>query len=425
MRRIPVRKGTRVAIGRHAISNWNEDAISALLENRERPPRFPGKRNAPISAMGHLQTFFLAKFLARRYSPKLFKRKGVIANSLHLRSKETARGIMKHGGFVTTNIYQSDLLAERHHTRYAFVHDMDATLAEAEEYGLVKASAFDRGNAQLVGTDVTDMRDLLRVHPRLGTMLMSNQDMHAAVACLLTSFNDSLEFYYNQEKARIGPGRDAEIRSAARSKALLDFGSRLAPEFSNWFFEQEALEPNQRRKTPTGESFAELSYRANEFLSDFIPALEQLGNDATAIVVTHSYLLLALRQLIEGFSTQELDEMISAEGLPFPPHVGMTFYREKDGYLELDGKPNQIPPEFESVGRRLRFKEETPQRVIDEACKLLGVEEYRKTRNRRKSGARSHSDYRFRFIIPEEDQRSGPGLSRSNPKKNVSEKKAS
>ncbi len=434
MHRIPVPKGTRVVLMRHAITDWNEETIRALLTGRQKPPRLPGKRNAPLSAMGHLESYFAAKYLAREISPKLFARKGILAHSLHVRAKETARGIVEHGGFATPRVFQSDLLAERFHARYAYIHgvgheqatemlNQEASYGKAQEFGLSVNM-----EEQIVHTDMSDMRELIRHQPLLAKILTTNSDMHLAIAFLLTSFRDSLEFFYQRALASDGavaPSKLVDLRKAAASMALSDFGSRIAPEFTEWFFEQEELEPNQRRKTPTGESFVELHQRAAEFNEDFVRSLNQIGSGATAIIVSHSYFILAARQYYEDFSNDELDKMINAEGPPlFPPHVGMTFYAEQDGYLVLDGEPNRIPPEFEIVGRRLRFKESTPQHVIDEACSALSIEEFRKDSNRNKNGNRKHSDHRFRFVIPPSSE-VRPTLSRVKSLLNDTKKKAS
>ncbi|MDF1496673.1 MAG: phosphoglycerate mutase family protein [Patescibacteria group bacterium] len=432
MHRILVPKGTRVVLMRHAITDWNEETIKALLAGRQKPPRLPGRRNAPLSAMGHMQAYFAAKYLAREFSPRNFARKGILAHSLHVRAKETARGIVEHGGFNTPRVFQSDLLAERFHARYAYINDPGHGLAsDTDQRALsVRAKRFDlKTNVgdQLMHTDMSDMRELIRHQPLLANMLTTNGDEHLAVAFLLTSFRDSLEFFYQKALAsegKVTPSKLADFRKAAASMALSDFASRIAPEFTDWFFEQEELEPNQRRKTPTGENFTELHQRAVEFNEDFARSLHQIGTGALAIIVSHSYFILAGRQYYEGFSSEKLDEMINSEGPPFPPHVGMIFYKEKDGTLVLDGEPNRIPPEFEIVGRRLRFKESTPQSVIDEACEALSIEEFRKDSNRRKSGNRKHSDHRFRFVIPptSEDR---PALARADRNADDSEKKAS
>jgi len=409
MLRIPVPKGARVVLLRHAISDWNEETIRALAAGKQKPPRLPGKRNAPLSAMGHLEAYFAAKYLAEVFSPRAFARKGILAHSLHVRAKETARVIVEHGGFVTPRVFQSDLLAERFHARYAYVDETNSGLmmdkaGSKDPDKLHSSGLITNPGGQIVHTDFSDMRELLRHQPQLSQMLKTNGDMHLAVAYLLTSFRDSLEFFYRNAQDSDGlitPSILASLRKAAANKALSDFGSRIAPEFANWFFEQEELEPNQRRKTPTGESFSDLSQRAVDFFEDFTPSLQQVGSGAMAIVVSHSFFLMALRQLLEGFSNDELNGMIASEGPPFPPHVGMTFYKEVNGYLAPDGEPNRIPPEFEIISRRLRFKESTPQSVIDEACRVLSIEEFRKGRNRKKNGNRKQSDHRFRFVIGE------------------------
>lgn len=429
MHQIPVPKGSRVVFMRHAISDWNEETINALSAGRKKPIRLPGKRNAPLSPMGHLEAFCAAKYLASLYSEKTFARKGLVAFSQHVRAKETARIIMEHGPLKPSQKYQSEILAERLHARYAYVYDADQELYTKASMDSGRGTNLQLSTKRIVDSDDSDLRELLRHQPRLAQMLMSNNDMHLAVALMLTSFRDSLEHFYREEAERSGrvtPSKIVELRKAAASKALVDYGSRIAPDFADWFFEQMELSPNERRKTPTGESFSDMNERAREFASDLLMELEELGAGAIAIVVTHSFFLLALRQLLEGFSDGVLNEMITAEGPPFPPHVGMVFYKESDGRLVLDGEPYKLPPELEVAGRRLRFREDLPEEDIERMCCTLGIEQFRKKRNRTRKGNRSYSDHRFRFVVPRAEREERPGLARAGFRRSVdSEKKVS
>jgi broad specificity phosphatase PhoE len=430
MRLIPVPKGTRVVILRHAISDWNEESIKALVAGELRPSRLPGKRNAPLSPMGHLQAYFAGEYLQSQISSHLFGRRGILARSLHMRAKETARILSEAGNLETARRFQSDLLAERAHARYAFVQkpEVGNDLSDCGIPGCMRVKNVESTPLPgLVNTDMADMRELLRHQPMLSRVLMSNADMHLATAFLLTSFRDSLEFFYNQAKAKHirldDPKIHSEIRKEAAGQALRDFGSRIAKDFTEWFYDQEELPPHQRRKTPTGESFEDLSSRAQDFWDEFISEIEYVGQGAVAIIVSHSIFILQLRKSIEGFSNHDLNMMLKAEGPPFPPHVGMTFYKESDGYLRLDGEPYRLPPQFEVVGRRLRFKDSVDPEIIAEACKVLGIEEYQKKPNRERSGNRKHSDHRFRFVLNPED---APKLAKTgSPAMKDFEKKAS
>ncbi len=427
MRSIPVPRGARVVILRHAISDWNEETIKALAAGELKPSRLPGKRNAPLSPMGHLQAYFAGRYLQSQISPNVFKRRGILARSLHMIAKETARILAEAGNLETTRRFQSDLLAERAHARYTFIQSPED--AENPDYCEVPEclrtkSAESTPLPGVISTDMADMRELIRHQPMLSRVLMSNADMHLATAFLLTSYRDSLEFFYRNARdrhAEVTPQLHAQIRKEAAGQALRDFGSRIAKDFTEWFFEQEQLPPHQRRKTPTGESFDDLRIRAQDFWDEFIPELESVGDGAIAVIVSHSIFILQLRQSIEGFSNHDLNMMLKAEGPPFPPHAGMTFYKEVDGYLHLDGEPYRIPPQFEVAGRRLRFKDTVDQQVITGACKVLGIEEYQRDSNRKKNGNRKNSDHRFRFIL---DPEAAPKLARTAVPE-ISEKKAS
>ncbi|MBD3281794.1 hypothetical protein GF391_03545 [Candidatus Uhrbacteria bacterium] len=429
MHQIPVPKGTRVVLLRHAISDWNEETIRALKAGSKKPTRLPGKRNAPLSPMGHLEAYCAAKYLAGIFSAEDFAQKGLMAYSQHMRAKETARVIMEHGPLKPRQKYQSEILAERLHARYAYIYEPEKELYTRASLDPKEGLNPFNGSKQIIDSDMADMRELLRHQPKLAPMLMSNNDMHLAAVYILTSFRDSLEFFYREELERSGkvtPGKLIELRRTAASKALVDYGSRIAPDFADWFFKQVELEPNERRKTPTGESFPDMRERAIEFSRDLNMELDEVGSGAIAIVVTHSFFMLSLRQLWEGFSNDALNEMITAEGPPFPPHVGMVFYKESDGKLVPDGDPYVLPPELEVSGRRLRFRADVPQSKIDEICRLLGVEQFRKKRNRGRRGNRSHSDHRFRFCVPSERAEPRPGLFKTRASsEDDSEKKAS
>ncbi|GEM_PF-1084703 len=429
MRLIPVPRGVRVVILRHAISDWNEETIKALASGKLKPSKLPGKRNAPLSPMGHLQAYFAGKYLQSQISPELFKKRGILARSLQMRAKETARILSKAGNLVTTRRFQSDLLAERAHTRFACIQDSETSDNSSDCYCKIpECLRFKKAKfaptSDLMDTDIADIQELLRHQPALSHMLMSNVDMHLATAFLLTSYRDSLEFFWKKARDRyteITPQIYVEIRKEAAGQALRDFGSRIAKDFTEWFFEQEQLNPHQRRKTPTGESFDDLQVRAQDFWEEFIPELENIGNGATAIIVSHSIFILQLRKSIEGFSNHDLNMMLRAEGPPFPPHVGMIFYKEVDGFLQLDGEPYRIPPQFEIVGRRLRFKNTIDRRVIARACRELGIEEHRMGANRKKNGNLKYSDHYFRFMLSSE---TAPSLVRTAIPE-ISKKKAS
>ncbi len=427
MRLIPVPRGVRVVLLRHAISDWNEETIKALAAGELKPSRLPGKRNAPLSPMGHLQAYFAGKYLQSQIAPALFKKRGILARSLHMRAKETARILSEAGNLETARRFQSDLLAERAHARFAFIEKPETVdgFAYCETPGCMRLkNAESTPLPGLVNTDMADMRELIRHQPMLSRVLMSNADMHLATAFLLTSYRDSLEFFYKRAKenhTEINPQVHAEIRKEAAGQALRDFGSRIAKDFTEWFFDQEQLEPHQRRKTPTGESFDDLRTRSQDFWEEFVPELECVGNGATAIIVSHSIFILQLRQSIEGFSNHDLNMMLKAEGPPFPPHVGMTFYKEVDGFLQLDGEPYRLPSQFEVSGRRLRFKDSIDPLIIAEACKNLGIEEYRKDSNRKKNGNRKNSDHRFRFVLsPEAELKPVRAASPKIPEKKAS-----
>lgn len=435
MHQISVPKGSRVVFLRHAISEWNEDIIKALAKGEKKPTRLPGKRNSSLSAMGQLQAYFAGLYLSGFISQHSFKRKGIVAHSLHLRAKQTAFTIMQSGGLRTTRQLQSDLLAERMHSRYSFVQtpaqEIEVDESHMREFG---------STGRVIDTDVSNMRELIRYQPGLAEMLMSDRDAHALAEHLLISYRDTLDYYYKQVKKNgsvINPKLEAELRQSAAARALSDLGSRLAPELSEWFFKQQNLDPAQRRKTPTGESHLDLLHRAKEFYRDLRGMLQIVGNGAVAIVVTHSYFLMAIRQLTEGFSDEKLTRMHNSEGPPFPPHVGMVFYKEKDGYLALDEafndlppgqEPYVIPPEFELYGRRLRFKETVPQERIDQACDVLGIREISSAKIRHQAQASNNrdrdSDDRFHFDGYCND-RKAPGLSSTKPPGADSKKKAS
>ncbi len=415
MPRIPVRKGTRVAAMRHAISGANEQAISALEQNAQRPAEMPGQHDSPLSPMGRLQAYFAGKYLREIFPQEDFRRRGLVAHSTLERARQTAKLVMHYGGLQPVRILQSDFLAERQNAR-----------TQIDDY-----HEQIQPQAKLNLGDMSDMRELIRQDPLIARSLEGNPDLREMTPLLLTSFRNSMNHFYQAALAkngRVGPETIRELRKAAAIKALSDWGATVMPKYSEWLMAQDELGLHEQRKTPSGENFSDLKKRVQKFFDDFLFAQAEVKGGALAYVVTHSFLFLALRQYIEGFSNQHLDYILEQDGPPFPTHVGIVLYKEENGFLVRDmpdGVDYLIPPEFEVHGRRLRFKESVPDSVIREACRVTGVTEFQRSKNRyRVNGKRRNSDQRFKFSFPPE-RSGGPGVASTKPDDSDSEKKAS
>lgn len=414
MPRIPVRKGTRVAVMRHAISETNEGDISALEQARRRPAQMPGQHDSPLSPMGRLQSYFAGRYLKEIFSTEEFRKRGLVAHSTLERARQTAKLAMHYGGLQPIRILQSDFLAERQQARTQFI-DCQEPIAPERDMSL---------------GDLSDMRELIRQDPMIARSLEGNPDLQDMTPFLLASFRSSMHHFYQAALAkngRVGPESIRELRKAAAIKALSDWGANVMPKYSEWLIAQDELGLHEQRKTPSGENFSDLKARVYKFFDDFLFAQAEIKGGALAYVVTHSFLFLALRQYIEGFSNQELDYILEQDGPPFPTHVGIVLYKEENGFLVRDMPPGVdylIPPEFEVYGRRLRFKESVPDSVIREACRVTGVTELEKFKHRHRPQKRKNSDQRFRFSLPPENKKK-PGLATAGNERAKTEKKAS
>lgn len=360
MFRVP--KGTRVVLMRHAESEWNRERIEALNEGGLPPIRLPNKRDAGLSPYGRVQAYlagcYLKWVMGVDGDPRPFD---LALWSSYRRAQETydvsvqAMGAIPRYRSQTIHLDEArEWLSDQYHTE----RSAQALVEQARPF----LSAYSEGESAMQRLNVE----------------------------MLSSFTDIVQHELKNEtatgpQAQVKPTFDDLNRAASRASKI--FGEAYVPVFLAWYLEQMSLPPQERRKTPEWERYEDIKDRASVIATDL---RSYLYDDAacvrTALIVTHSKIAIALRELIEELSDEQVKIILTAEGPPFPPHVGMTFYRERDGLLVLDGDPYRLPPEIVLDGRHSRIAADVSRRRIGEICNAVGV---------RKVGA----GYRFKYSV--------------------------
>ena len=344
-----VTKGTRVVLMRHAESEWNQERIEALMAGERPPVRLPDKRDAALSPFGRVQAYlagsFLKNVLGSNGTPAGLD---VIIYSSYRRAEETAEQIIQAMGVEPRYLFQTNHLDEAHEWLPIHYHSMKAKRLMRQQ-----ASVFNHAPVNGSGH---------------GASLQFGKEV-------LTSFSDL--FQYELQKLATGETQDQpteEILQAAAKRATNQFAEVDMPRFLLWYRQQIGLTPQARRKTPEWESYEDVKDRAKKIADQL---RRYLGNGRqglrTILIVTHSKISVALRELFEELSDEEVQEILRADGPPFPPHIGMTFYKEENNLLVRDGEPYQLPVELEVRGRKLEVSVCASAKKMREVCRASGV----------------------------------------------------
>jgi len=344
-----VAKGTRVVLMRHAESEWNQERIEALMAGERPPVRLPDKRDAALSPFGRVQAYLAGSFLKNVLgSNGMPAGLDVMIYSSYRRAEETAEQIIQSMGVEPRYLFQTNHLDEAHEWLPIHHHSTKAKRLMQQQ-----ARVFNEPFINGI---------------RHGASLQIGKEV-------LTSFSDL--FQYELQQLAAGETQKQlteEILQEAAKRATSQFAEVDMPRFLLWYRQQIGLTPQARRKTPEWESYEDVKDRAKKIADQL---RRYLGNGRqglrTILIVTHSKISVALRELFEELSDDEVREILRADGPPFPPHIGMTFYKEENSLLVRDGEPYQLPPELEVHGRKLEVSVSASAKKMREACRASGV----------------------------------------------------
>jgi len=349
---IRVPKGTRVVLMRHAESEWNRERFEALVAKERPPVRLPDKRDAALSPFGRLQAYlagcYLNIALGGNGTPAILD---VLTYSNYRRAEETAMQIKLAMGNEPRHEFQTNHLDEAHKWQSNHYHSRESERRMREQ---AKSFVLDPANTRYLDID-----------SRIGSSVLS-----------------SLSDVFHYELGQLSPPALGDAQAQPPEEAIHLAAQRTARQFENtdmprlvlWLVEQLALSSRERRKTPSWENYKDVKDRARMIAKRIRASLWKRNGEApTALIVTHSKISIALRELFEELPDAEVERILNADGPPFPPHVGMTFYKEVEGLLAPDGEPYRLPPELEVHGRQLELSMQASNKKLREACRAAGV----------------------------------------------------
>lgn len=345
---LPVPVGTWLVLIRHAETFWNIVKYLAICAEEPIPARSDDDLDSPLSPVGRIQAVLTGYWLSRMFHK--VTRHESLDNVFLSRSRRSAQtwAYMKKPWDVHAGLHTEQIpeLTE-------IKHISDITLGQAH------VSLHDLGIE--------------------GNILYKDEPPEKRESLVE-------EYIIVQAKAR------GVFRQAAKHAQENDKTDILA-----------------RRKHPTGENYLEKRQRlADTFLRYYLDLLNGKSGLAS-LAVTHGRTYIGLRQLLEEDFSDEMARVLhKAEGRPFPPHVSLTFYREKDGYLKRHGDCYLIADGLchsEDHPRLLDFSEDSSisPAKFHAICRVADVDlnpEVTQIPHRDKMGRMSNIEYQKSASVP-------------------------
>jgi broad specificity phosphatase PhoE len=308
-----VPKGTILIVGRHAETWWNHKKNFALYNSLSIPARTDDDYDSWLSAVGRIQAVMTGWYIRESY--KGLARRESLDRVLLSTSRRSAE----------TWLYMKKLWD---------VHQGLHTEQIPELTEIKHQSQSSQSQETMTLQDIADEALGLFSH------LPETEQRHVIREYLITEMIDR------------GAG-DIAIDHAIR-KQMTNILSR--------------------RKHKDGENYIEKRASVARFLNNYLALLNGKPNTSTYIV-THGRTYIALLQLLEGFSDERAIEMQEADGPPFPPHVGTTFFQEDGGRLVRRGKEFYLARclRVAKIKRRLLDFKATPALTPEKFSKICQI----------------------------------------------------
>lgn len=376
-------EGTCVVLMRHAESEWNRERVQAFKRGAQPPARIPDKQDADLSPFGRVQAFLAGIQLREIFAAGNVKpRCDSVAHSSFNRAEQTANWAMRAACLNPRYTAVANELNEQSHGAMV-PPDLAALLNLCLE--VVNSGDMNPEHAELFRGF---FEKLVQFKPQ--PFPAPHMGKPTPTYGLEIGYQVNMFDAMRREAERLGASSlSGEEKMKAWRKAFdsaMRSTLRLAGKQALPILAQEDDNPLERRKTPMGESFKNLVPRAESFLR-FLERRALFYGDRHFLVVTHSKIVLAIRQMLEGLDDQTVADMLTAEGPPFPPYVGMNVYSVRDGVLTLEGEPYRMPPMLVPKGRELKVVAPYDA-LVEQALKITGTE----MRRVRKRGKNSKGD---------------------------------
>ncbi len=345
-------KGTCVVLMRHAETEWTRERIQALKRGRNVPARIPDKQDANLSPFGRVQAYLAGLYLRQLFETGNGKpRCDSLAYSEFKRAEQTANWCLRAARLNPRYTAISKDLNEQAHGLH-----LDPALAAliARCVDLANSGTLDPQHAELF-RNVLDSLVQCQPQPFPSPVFGTAAANRGFVVGMHVNWAEEVRRYAERYGVYGLKGEEQQrawrrvVEAASRSVSR-KFGAQALPSF----LEEESLREQERRKTLNGESFLNVVTRAELILRHLMTRTDFYG-ERRFLIVTHSKISVAIRQLIEGLNDEEVAAILKAEGPPFPPYVGMTVYRVVDGMLQREGEPYRLPPQLSVNGRELEI----------------------------------------------------------------------
>lgn len=392
-------KGTCVVLMRHAESEWNRERFRAFKRGNLAPARIPDKQDANLSPFGRMQAFLAGVYLRQLFAPGNGKPQcDTVAYSEFKRAEQTANWALRAAGL---NPRYTAIAKELNEQSHAAIVPPDLAVLLSRCMDIADSGSMDPNHADLI---------------RMVLNALSNPQSMPFPAPLLSrptpTYGMEIGLYVNFVEAlrrNVIRHEVSRLHGEAQRKAWLKaFATSIRSTFRMAGNQgmlaavfEDATSDRDRRKTVMGEGFLNLVPRA-EFILRHLKTRADFYGERRFLVVSHSKICIAIRMLLEDLEDYEVSRMLTAEGPPFPPYVGMTVYRAHEGKLTLEGAPYRLPPLLSLDGRALEVT--TPDDpVIEVALRVTGT-----SMRRCRRGGRS--DGRPRRVKLEFEDSGGPRL---------------
>lgn len=275
-RGLKVPRGTLLILGRHTETYWNNKKNLALYNGTPVPARTDDDYDSPLSAVGRIQAVMVGWWLKKSY-----------------------QGLIKRQGLD---------------------HVLLSTSRRSSETWVYMKRAWDTHS----GLHTEQRPEITEIKHQ--SVTSQSQDS----ITLQDIANEALKLYNHLSVE--------EQRVAMREYMLSEMLDRGAGEQAiEHAIKKHGTDILASRKHPDGQSYLEKREQIACFMRHYLALLNGRQNTST-LITTHGRTYIALLQLLEGFSDDQARHMQKSEGPPFPPHGGITFFQEENGFLTRRGE---------------------------------------------------------------------------------------
>ncbi len=384
-------KGTCVVLMRHAESEWNRERVQAFKRGAQAPARIPDKQDADLSPFGRVQAFLAGIQLREIFAAGNVKpRCDSVAYSEFRRAEQTANWAMRA---ASLNPRYTAVAKELNEQSHAAIVPPDLAVLLDRCLEVVNSGDMNPEHAELFRT-VFDNLVQFKPQPFPAPQISKPTPTYGLEIGLLVNMMDAMRRNAERYGVNALSGDDKKKAWRRSFEAAMRSTMRLAGKHALPVLAQGGESLLERRKTLMGESFLNLVPRA-EIILRHLKTRAELFGERRFLVVTHSKVYLAIRQMLEELDDQTVSDMLKAEGPPFPPYVGMNVYRVRNGVLALEGEPYRMPPMLSPNGRELKVVA-PDDALVELALRITGTE-MKRIRSHGKNGNGSSNKLAYVF----------------------------